>query len=119
MKERAKNPSDPTRRELDPAGRPVPPRNSVVTPPRTPGRAGGLFIAGIVVILLIIAGLFYVSGPNGGNVPQQAQSQQATPPADTMTTGSTARTSAPQVPATSLPAASSTNSAPTSGPNPK
>ena len=64
MIERPNEPHDPMRPELDPEGRPLPPRNSVVTPPPSPGRGSGLFIAAIVVVLLIIAGIFYASGPS-------------------------------------------------------
>lgn len=120
MAERPNEPSNPKRPELDPEGRPLPPRNSVVTPPPNPGRGSGLFIAAIVVILLIIAGIFYASGPStiGGTAPQQAQSQQS----DNMATGSTTNAPAqlaPKAPATNAPASPATNTAPTNGPNPQ
>lgn len=111
MIDRPNDPMSPDRPRLDPEGRPIEPTTVVNTPvERSGGMGSGWFIAGIVVVLLIIGGVFYSnSGPSGDtDAPQQATTDTA-PTTDQTTTGSTtggADQTAP-APATPKPAAPS------------
>jgi len=105
MSDRPNQPLNPERPRLDPEGRPIEP-TTVVTPPagRT-GMGSGWFIAGIVVVLLIIGAIFYSNTPTDeAGAPQQATTDTTTAPTDTTTTGSTTGGADTAAPAPAEPA---------------